>query len=96
MLGCVRRFATGSDAFQEGLQDVRTIALLTQFQEMLELRQMHDTLDKYLAMMMGLPKTFDDALTLVAESRGRLPPQGTKAAHDVTKFGGPLGSKGGP
>jgi hypothetical protein len=52
--------------------------MLEQFQEMLELRASSDRLDKYAALMMELPKKFDQALTLAAENHARLPLQGTR------------------
>ena len=80
-LAFVRRFAPESDPLLEGLQDVRTIVMLEQFQEMLELHALSDRLDKYSAMMMELPQKFDHALTLMAESHARLPLQGTRSAQ---------------
>jgi hypothetical protein len=65
----------------EGLQDVRTIVMLEQFQEMLEWHTLSDRLDKYSAMMMELPPKFDHALTLMAESYARLPLQGAAPAQ---------------
>ena len=52
-LAVVRRFAPDSDPLLEGLQDVRTIVMLEQFQEMLELHALSDKLDKYSAMLMA-------------------------------------------
>jgi predicted unusual protein kinase regulating ubiquinone biosynthesis (AarF/ABC1/UbiB family) len=75
-LACVRRFAPDNDPLLEGLQDVRTIMMLEQFQEMLELHALSDRLDKYGTVMMELPPKFDHALTLMAESYARLPLQG--------------------
>jgi predicted unusual protein kinase regulating ubiquinone biosynthesis (AarF/ABC1/UbiB family) len=80
-LALVQRFAPESDPLLEGLQDVRTIVMLEQFQEMLELRALSDRLDKYSAMMMDLPQKFDHALTLMAESQARPSFQGTRTAQ---------------
>jgi len=80
-LACVRRFAPEYDPLLEGLQDVRTIMMLEQFQEMLELHALSDRLDKYGTMMMELPPKFDQALTLMAESYARLPLRGTRVAQ---------------
>jgi predicted unusual protein kinase regulating ubiquinone biosynthesis (AarF/ABC1/UbiB family) len=80
-LALVRRFAPDSDPLLEGLQDVRTIVMLEQFQEMLEWHALSDRLDKYSAMMMELPPKFDHALTLMAESYARLPLQGAAPAQ---------------
>jgi predicted unusual protein kinase regulating ubiquinone biosynthesis (AarF/ABC1/UbiB family) len=67
-----RRFAPYIDPLLEALQDVRTIAMLTQFREMASLHQLSDNLDKYTAMMMELPQRLDDVLTLAAESSTNL------------------------
>jgi ubiquinone biosynthesis protein len=80
ILACVRRFAPDNDPLLEGLQDVRTLVMLEQFQEMLALNAF-DRLDKYSAMMMELPQKFDQALTLMAESHSGLPLQGMRTAQ---------------
>jgi predicted unusual protein kinase regulating ubiquinone biosynthesis (AarF/ABC1/UbiB family) len=80
-LAHVRRLAPDGDALLEGLQDLRTIAMLAQFQEMMELPTLSDNLDKYTTMMMDFPRKFDDALTLAAERSARLKVQGTRAAQ---------------
>ena len=80
-LADVRRFAPERDPLLEGLQDVRTIVMLEQFQEMLELHALGDRFDKYSAMMMELPQKFDQTLTLMAESQARSPLQGTRSAQ---------------
>jgi predicted unusual protein kinase regulating ubiquinone biosynthesis (AarF/ABC1/UbiB family) len=80
-LALVRRFAPGSDPLLEGLQDVRTIVMLEQFQEMLALHALSDRLDKYSVMMMELLPKFDHALTLMAESHTRLPLQETRSTQ---------------
>ena len=64
----------------DGLQEVRTIEMLAQFRDMLGLSQLSDNLDRYAAMMMGLPQKLDEVLTLVAESSARLKLQGTREA----------------
>ncbi|HEY7494184.1 MAG TPA: AarF/UbiB family protein, partial [Candidatus Tectomicrobia bacterium] len=79
MLAVVRRFAPEKDPLFEGLQDVRTLVVLEQFEEMLEWRALSDKLDKYSAMFMELPHKFDRALTLMTESHTRLPLQGTRS-----------------
>jgi ubiquinone biosynthesis protein len=80
-LAMVRRFAPEHDPLLEGLQDMRTLVMLDQFQEMLEWHTLSDRLDKYSAMMMELPQKFDHVLTLMAESQTRFPLQGTKSAQ---------------
>jgi hypothetical protein len=79
-LACVRRFAPDRDPLLEGLQDVRTIVMLEQFQEMLEWHALSDRLDKYGTMMMELPSKLDQALTLMTEGYARLPLQGATPA----------------
>jgi predicted unusual protein kinase regulating ubiquinone biosynthesis (AarF/ABC1/UbiB family) len=81
ILAYVRRFAPDRDPLLEGLQDVRTIVMLEQFQEMLEWHVLSDRLDKYSAMMVELPPKFDHALTLMAESPAQSPLQGTRSAQ---------------
>jgi predicted unusual protein kinase regulating ubiquinone biosynthesis (AarF/ABC1/UbiB family) len=76
-----RRLAPHSDPLLAGLQGVRTIEMLGQFRDMMALSQLGDNLDKYTAMMMGLPQKLDDVLTLVAESSARVKLQGTGAAR---------------
>lgn len=78
-LAVVRRFAPEQDPLLEGLQDVRVLVMLEQFEEMLEWHALSDKLDKYSAMVMELPHKFDRALTLMAESHARLPFQGTRS-----------------
>jgi ubiquinone biosynthesis protein len=79
-LAMVRRFAPDRDPLLEGLQDMRTIVMLEQFQEMLTWGTLSDKLDKYSAMMMALPQKFDQALTLMVESHAQSPLQGTRSA----------------
>jgi ubiquinone biosynthesis protein len=67
-----RRLTPYSDPLLDGLQEVRTIELLAQFRDMLGLSQLSDNLDRYAAMMMGLPQKLDEVLTLVAESGARV------------------------
>jgi hypothetical protein len=76
----VRRFAPDGDPLLEGLQDVRTIVMLEQFQEMMGWPALSDKLDKYSAMLMELPQKFDHALTLMAESHTQWSPQGSRPA----------------
>jgi predicted unusual protein kinase regulating ubiquinone biosynthesis (AarF/ABC1/UbiB family) len=80
-LALVRRLTADSDALLEGLQDLRTITMLAQFQEMMELQTLNENLDKYTTMMMHLPHKFDDALTLAVERSARLKVQGTRPAR---------------
>jgi hypothetical protein len=80
-LACVRRFTQDGDSLVEGLQDVRTLVMLEQFEEMLEWRTLSDKLDKYSAMLMELPQKFDNALTCMAERHARPPLQGGRTAQ---------------
>lgn len=79
VLALVRRLAPENDALLEGLQDVRTIAMLAQFQEMMTIQTLGDNLDRYVAMMMQLPRKFDETLTLAQAHHARLQHQGTPA-----------------
>jgi predicted unusual protein kinase regulating ubiquinone biosynthesis (AarF/ABC1/UbiB family) len=67
-----RRLAPYSDPLLAGLQEVRTIEMLAQFRDMLGLSHLSDSLDKYTALMMGLPQKLDEVLTLVAENSVRV------------------------
>ena len=67
-----QRLAPSIDPLLAGLQEVRTIEMLTQVRDMLGLAQIRDNLDKYSAMTMGLPQRLDEVLTLVAESSARV------------------------
>src|SRR5262249_51524401 len=80
-LALARRLTPDSDALLEGLQDLRTITMLAQFQEMMELHTLSDNLDKYTTMMMHLPHKFDEALTRAVERSARLKVQGTRPAR---------------
>jgi predicted unusual protein kinase regulating ubiquinone biosynthesis (AarF/ABC1/UbiB family) len=66
-----RQLTPYSDPLLDGLQEVRTIEILAQFRDMLGPSQLSDNLDRYAAMMMGLPQKLDEVLTLVAESGAR-------------------------
>ena len=60
-----QQLAPGRDPLLEGLQDVRTISLLNQFQDMMGMNQFGENMGKHAAMMMGLPKQLNEALMLV-------------------------------
>lgn len=78
-----RRLARYTDPLLEGFQEVRTIVMFAQFQEMVELRQLGDNFDKYTAMMIELPKMLDDVLTLATESHlGKPPPNRDNRMRD--------------
>jgi predicted unusual protein kinase regulating ubiquinone biosynthesis (AarF/ABC1/UbiB family) len=74
-----RQLAPYSDPVLAGLHDVRTNEMLTQFRDMMRLSHLSDQMDKYAAMMMGLPQRLDDVLTVAAESSARVKFQATRA-----------------
>jgi predicted unusual protein kinase regulating ubiquinone biosynthesis (AarF/ABC1/UbiB family) len=61
-----------SDPLLEGLQDARMLAGLAQMREIVGLQQFGDHLDRYAAMMAGLPQRFDEMLTLASEGGARV------------------------
>lgn len=81
MLTLVQRLAPEGDALLEGLQDVRTIVMLAQFQEMMALPTLGDSLDKHTAMLMALPRKLDEVLTLAVERGPRGPSQETRGVQ---------------
>ena len=62
-----QQLAPESDPLLEGLQDARLLAGLAQVQEVMGLQQFGDQMDKYAAMMVGLPQRLDEMLTLASE-----------------------------
>jgi len=62
-----RRLDTGRDSLREGLDNLRLMAALAQFREMVGAQQLGESMDKYAAMMTELPKKLDEVLTLAAE-----------------------------
>ena len=62
----------GADPLLEGLQDARLVAGLAQVREMMSLQHLGDHLDRYAAMMVGLPQMLDDMLTLGSEGGARV------------------------
>jgi ubiquinone biosynthesis protein len=66
-----RRLAPDCDPLTEGVSEVGLLAGIAEFREMMSLGQLGDQMDKYAAMMVDLPRRFDDALTFAAEGRGR-------------------------
>jgi predicted unusual protein kinase regulating ubiquinone biosynthesis (AarF/ABC1/UbiB family) len=63
--------APAHDPMLEGLEDLRVNAALAQFREMFGLSHVSESADKYAAVLMDLPKKFDQALTLMAGGRAR-------------------------
>jgi ubiquinone biosynthesis protein len=72
-----RRLTPHTDPLLDGLQEVRTTEILAQFRDMVRLSQLSDNLDRYAAMMMGMPQKLDEVLTLMAESSARVRLQGS-------------------
>ncbi|HZG52994.1 MAG TPA: AarF/UbiB family protein [Pyrinomonadaceae bacterium] len=60
------------DPLREGLQDTRLLASLEEVREMMSLRQFGNQMDKYAALMMGMPQRFDQMLTLASEGSARV------------------------
>jgi ubiquinone biosynthesis protein len=70
-----RQLSPQHDAFAQALEDVRLIARMEWFKEMLGPDQFGKQMNQYAALMLELPQRLDEALTLVAEERtqSRLP-----------------------
>ena len=64
-----RQLCPQRDAFAQALEDVRLIARMEWFKEMLVPDQFGKQMNQYAALMMELPQRLDEALTLVAEGR---------------------------
>jgi ubiquinone biosynthesis protein len=67
-----QRLSPEGDPLLEGLQDARLLAGLAQMREMVGLQQLGDHMDRYAAMMAGLPQRLDEMLTLASEGGARL------------------------
>jgi len=76
-----RRLAPHFDPMAEGLRDARLIAGLAGFRELMGQRQFADRMDRYAAMVTGLPQSFDEALTFASETRGRFKLQSASVEH---------------
>lgn len=70
--GTAQQLAPEGDPLLEGLQDARLLEGLAQARGMMSPRQLGDQVDRYAAMMMGLPQRFDEMLTLGSEGGVRL------------------------
>jgi ubiquinone biosynthesis protein len=66
------RLAPQVDVMREAFQDVRILAGVEKFREMLSTDQFGDQMDKYAAVSLELPQRLDEALTLMAEGNARL------------------------
>ena len=69
------------DPLLKGLQDVRTIEMLEQFQKVMEFDEMSSNFDKYAAIMMQMPRKLDAVLTWGAESSARQKLQSTRPSQ---------------
>ena len=66
------QLAPRRDSLAAGLDDVRLMEVLGQFQEMAGVRGLGDGLDKYARMMVEMPGKLDEVLSLAAEGNARL------------------------
>ena len=76
-----RRLAPQVDPLTEGVRDLRLLAGLAQFRKMTSQDHLADQIDRYAAMMTGLPQSFDEALTFASEGRARLKLQTDSVEH---------------
>jgi len=75
-----RRIAPQIDPLSEGVRDLRLLAGLGQFSKMMSQPRLQEQMDGYTAMMMGLPQSLDEALTLVSEDPARFKSQAGESA----------------
>ena len=75
-----RQLASYPDPLAQSLDDLRLRIMLGQFQQMMSLGEIGANMDKYAAMMMGLPQKLDEVLTLAAEGGARMRLQVTDTA----------------
>ncbi len=64
----LRALSPPYDPLREGLQDVRTIAMISHFQEVSEFHALSENLGQYAVMLMALPQKLNDVLTCMAEA----------------------------
>ncbi|HEU4386685.1 MAG TPA: AarF/UbiB family protein [Blastocatellia bacterium] len=67
-----RRLRPGRDSLVQALENLRVLAALAQFQEVISPHQLMGNFDKYAAMMVELPGRLDEALTLLADGTALL------------------------
>ena len=72
IVATARRLSPASDSLREGLEQLRLIQTLKQFEEIISPYQLGSYLERYAAMMTELPQKLDAALTLAAEGNLRL------------------------
>jgi hypothetical protein len=75
IVAMTRRITQEGDPLSEGLQDVRTVAIFSQFRDMMELDQISDSMDQYTALAMGMPQRLNEVLGFGADVP-RMRPQG--------------------
>jgi ubiquinone biosynthesis protein len=73
-----RRLALRIDPLAEGVRDLRLLAGLAGFREMMNPSGL---MDKYSGLMVDLPQYFDDALSLAAQGKLQPKPESTEAIH---------------
>jgi hypothetical protein len=76
--GLARRLSPSREVLTDSLHDARLITELEKVREMMSLEQLGDQANKYAVVMMDLPQSLDDALTLMAEGGARLQLQAPK------------------
>lgn len=76
-----RRLMPKVDPLMEGLRDVRLLAGMAEVREMISPPQFMEQMEKYAALMMDLPQSFDEALTFASEGRARLRLQSDSVEH---------------
>jgi hypothetical protein len=83
LVDIARRIASQIDPLAEGVRDLRLLAGLAQFSQMISQRRLAEQMDRYTAMIVDLPQSLDDALTSMTEGPTRL-----KAADSSDHRGG--------
>jgi ubiquinone biosynthesis protein len=72
LVGTAQRLSPGRDTLIEALRDVRLLAGIERFWEMLTPDNLGEQAEKYAATMSEMPQTLDEVLTLASEGRARL------------------------
>jgi ubiquinone biosynthesis protein len=71
-----RQLDPEGDTLRESLEEVRLLANANQLRAMLSLREMRQSLERHVVLMMELPQKLDEALTLASEGRRSPKPAG--------------------
>jgi ubiquinone biosynthesis protein len=66
------RLAPRQDSLRDGLENVRAMAAVEQVRELMSLRQLNQSLERYAPVLLELPKKMNDVLTLLAEGSARM------------------------